>query len=54
MDLFLQKNCVLSIPKCIVHSCTVAAAEEVEGSREYMRENWIFGSLKSMEYFWKL
>lgn len=34
--LSLQKNCVLSVPKCIVHSCTVAAAEEVQGSREYI------------------
>lgn len=43
MDLSAQKICVLSIHN-IVHSCTVAAAEEVEGSQEYMRENWIFGS----------
>lgn len=43
MDLFPQKICVLSIHKCIVHSYTVAAAEEVEGSQEYIRENWIFG-----------
>lgn len=53
MDLSAQKICVLSIHN-IVHSCTVAAAEEVEGSQEYMRENWIFGSWNNMECFWKL
>lgn len=54
MHLFPQKICVLSIHKCIVHSCSVAAAEEVEGSQEYIRENWIFGFWNSVECFWKL
>lgn len=44
MDLSPQKMRVLSVHKRVVHSCTVAAAAEVEGSQEYTRENWIFGS----------
>lgn len=51
---FFHRKFVLSIHKCIVHSYTVAAAEEVEGSQEYIRENWIFGFWNSVECFWKL
>lgn len=43
---FLYRKTVLSVPKCIVHSCTVAAAEEVQGSREYIEGELDFWLLK--------
>jgi len=43
---FLYRKTLLSVPKCIVHSCTVAAAEEVQGSREYIEGELDFWLLK--------